>query len=160
MNSVRFVAQSESDTDRLGRILAEILPDGLTVGLQGTLGAGKTRLVQAIARGCGIEPRDVVSPTFTLCNEYRGNRWIDHIDLYRVRDIDEWNELGFDEYFDSSHLVFVEWSDRFADWLPSERLEIAIEVLGPNERVMTIRSLGDRYRSVVQRLQQRLSTGH
>ncbi len=89
----QFLADSEADTARLGAWLADLLPQGSVVALVGTLGAGKTRLVQAIAEHCGIDRRDVVSPTFVLVHEYRGRRLLYHIDAYRLRDEEE-HRLG------------------------------------------------------------------
>src|SRR5262245_16376862 len=107
-----FNSKSEGDTDRLGAALAEALPAGTTVALIGTLGAGKTRLVQAVAAALGI-PRDkATSPTFVLVNEYRGRRPVYHFDAYRLRDEDEFLALGAEEYFESEGITFVEWADR------------------------------------------------
>ncbi len=66
MNSVRIRLQSEDDTVKLGRELAKCLPAGTVVALEGTLGAGKTRLVRAVAEALGVSARDITSPTFTL----------------------------------------------------------------------------------------------
>src|SRR5688572_16392277 len=118
MTSLAFIAHEEADTKRLGAALAAVLPDGTTVALCGTLGAGKTRLVQAVAKACGVTG-EVVSPTFTLCHEYQGERTIYHLDAYRVRDDDEFLQLGVEEYFDSPALTFVEWGDRVINCLPS-----------------------------------------
>src|SRR5262245_33523584 len=134
-----ITANNEQDTARLGAALAKILPPGTTVALIGTLGAGKTRLVQAVAAALGVPPGSVTSPTFVLVNEYTGGRLpIYHFDTYRLKDDDEFLELGPDEYFESDGLAFVEWADRVAHLLPNERLEIAIEVLGEPERQITI----------------------
>ncbi|MEN6556898.1 MAG: tRNA (adenosine(37)-N6)-threonylcarbamoyltransferase complex ATPase subunit type 1 TsaE, partial [Thermoguttaceae bacterium] len=95
-----FDAVEESDTARLGAALAEVLPNGTTVALCGTLGAGKTRLVQALAEASGVERRQVLSPTFVLIQEYHGRRSLYHIDAYRLRDADEFLALGPEEYFD------------------------------------------------------------
>ncbi|MCA9148759.1 MAG: tRNA (adenosine(37)-N6)-threonylcarbamoyltransferase complex ATPase subunit type 1 TsaE [Planctomycetales bacterium] len=138
MGTVEFMARNEADTDRLGAILAQWLPDGATVCLSGTLGAGKTRLVQAVARACQVPLDQVVSPTFTLCNEYRGTRRIDHFDVYRVRDEDELLELGLDEYFDAPSLTFVEWGERYANQLPDARVDIQIELLEHDQRLFRI----------------------
>ena len=94
MTQFVFDAASEADTDRLGAALAGVLPPGTTIALNGTLGAGKTRLVQAIAAACGIDRQDVVSPTFVLCQRYQGDRMIYHLDAYRLHDDDEFRELG------------------------------------------------------------------
>ena len=131
-----IVSHSEQDTQEIGRRLARCLPNGVTVGLNGTLGAGKTRLVQAIASECGIEDGLVVSPTFTLCNEYQGDRTLYHLDLYRIKDEDEWIELGVEEYFDAAGLTLIEWSSRFAQLLPDERIDIEIEVEDSHRRTI------------------------
>jgi tRNA threonylcarbamoyladenosine biosynthesis protein TsaE len=135
-----FVANDETDTDRLGAALADALPDGSAVALLGTLGAGKTRLVRAVAAACGIPPDDVVSPTFVLCQTYRGRRTLHHFDAYRIKDDDEFLELGPDEYFESDALTFVEWADRVAECLPQQKVEISIEVIGPSARRFLIQA--------------------
>lgn len=142
MSSFSFHAQNEADTARLGQALAEHLPDGTTIALIGTLGAGKTRLVQAVAAACDIAPEAVVSPTFTLCHEYHGRRTIYHFDAYRLKDDDEFLELGPDEYFDAPALTFVEWGDRVVDCLPRQRLEISIRVTGETSREFAISAHG------------------
>jgi tRNA threonylcarbamoyladenosine biosynthesis protein TsaE len=152
MTVFTFTAASEADTQRLGRALGEALPDGTTIALVGTLGAGKTRLVQAVAAACDIPVEQVVSPTFTLCHEYHGRRTIYHFDAYRLKDDDEFLELGADEYFDSPGLTFVEWGDRVTDCLPRERVEIHIEVTGDQERRFEVRFLGPSLAGVETRL--------
>lgn len=136
----KFVAQNEQDTDRLGAALAEVLPPGTVIGLIGTLGAGKTRLVQSVAAAVGVPREIVTSPTFVLVNEYNGGRLpIYHFDTYRLKDDDEFLNLGPDEYFDSNGLTFVEWADRVADLLPAQRIEVTIDVHGDTRRQLTIR---------------------
>ncbi len=152
MNSFVYNAEDESATAVLGAALAEVLPDGTTVALCGTLGAGKTRLAQAIAEAVGVDRRDVLSPTFVLIQEHHGRRSIYHIDAYRVRDEDEFEALGPEEYFEGDGLVLVEWADRVAACLPSERIEIRIEVTGPNSRRFELIPIGQRYATVIERL--------
>ena len=142
MDHFIFDAADESQTTRLGAALARALPDGATVSLCGTLGAGKTRLVQAVARACGVEPRRVVSPTFVLIHEYQGRRSVDHIDAYRIRDAREFDELGPDEYFEGPGLTLVEWADRVERCLPPDRLDVRIEVTGEHARRFEVRVLG------------------
>ena len=95
----------------------------LVIALTGPLGAGKTRLVQAVAVASGVDRREVVSPTFVLVHEYHGSRPIYHLDAYRLRDDDEFLELGADEYFGPPNLVFIEWADRVRRCLPPERID-------------------------------------
>lgn len=144
-----FVSTSEADTDRLGQALAEALEPGTTVALIGTLGAGKTRLVQAIAAAQGVPRDEATSPTFVLVNEYRGRMPMYHIDAYRLRDDDEFLELGPDEYFESDGLTFIEWADRVADCLPAERLEIRCEATGEFERQFMLRAYGSRLQQTI-----------
>ncbi len=153
MPPIIFNAADEAATAVLGHALADVLPPGTTVALCGTLGAGKTRLVQAIAEGLGVDRRDVVSPTFVLIQEYRGRRMIYHVDAYRLRDDDEFQQLGPDEYFESDGLVLIEWADRVAGSLPRDYVEIRIEVTGVESRRFEIRAVGPRYEEVLRRLE-------
>ncbi len=138
MAAFTFHSHSEADTDRLGAALAAALPPGTTVALIGTLGAGKTRLVQAVARALGVPAEAATSPTFVLVNEYRGRRPVYHFDAYRLRDEDEFIELGPEEYFESDGITFVEWADRVANCLPPERVEIECDAVGETQRRFTI----------------------
>src|SRR6476620_6926651 len=134
-----FVAKSEQDTERLGKALASHLQPGTVVGLIGPLGAGKTRLVQAFAVAVGVPAGRVTSPTFVLVNEYSGGRMpVYHFDTYRLKDDDEFLNLGPDEYFDSTGITFVEWADRVDRLLPMDRLQITIEVISDTQRRFTI----------------------
>ena len=152
MTSFIFDAADESATAAFGAALAEVLPAGTTVALCGTLGAGKTRLVQAIAESLGVDRRNVVSPTFVLIQEHHGRRTIYHIDAYRLRDEDEFLALGPDELFESDGLVLIEWADRVAGCLPKDRIEIRIDVTGAESRRFAVTPIGQRYTAVCSRL--------
>jgi tRNA threonylcarbamoyladenosine biosynthesis protein TsaE len=135
----KFSAKDEHDTKRLGAAIAGILPPGSVVGLIGPLGAGKTRLVQAVATALGVAPGAVTSPTFVLVNEYAGGRMpVYHFDTYRLKNDDEFPNLGPDEYFDGDGITFVEWADRVTKMLPDDRVEITILVISENERQFAI----------------------
>jgi tRNA threonylcarbamoyladenosine biosynthesis protein TsaE len=130
---------NEQETERLGAALADVLPPQTVVALIGTLGAGKTRLVQAVATALGVPAGTVTSPTFVLVNEYRQGRLpVFHFDTYRLKDDDEFIELGPDEYFAADGLTFIEWADRVEHLLPEERVEIEIEVTGDTTRRVTL----------------------
>jgi tRNA threonylcarbamoyladenosine biosynthesis protein TsaE len=156
MQHLIYTAADESATTALGTALAEVLPPGSTVALNGTLGAGKTRLVQAIAESLGVDRRTVVSPTFVLIQEYAGHRMIYHIDAYRLKDVDEFLALGPEEYFESDGLVLIEWADRVTEGMPEEFLEINISVTGANERQFEISARGKGYCPVIERLAEKL----
>jgi tRNA threonylcarbamoyladenosine biosynthesis protein TsaE len=161
-NRFRFVGTSMNSTDRvvieapdeaatvaLGRSLAAALPPRSVVALIGPLGAGKTRLVQAISEAAGVDPRQVISPTFVLIHEYQGRLPIYHFDAYRLRDEDEFLQLGPEEYFERDGWTFIEWADRVANCLPRERIEIRIEPTGASSRRFEVAALGERYASVM-----------
>jgi tRNA threonylcarbamoyladenosine biosynthesis protein TsaE len=152
MTEYTYHAVNEQATERLGALLADLLPSGSVVALIGSLGAGKTRLVQAVAAASGIDVRDVVSPTFVMIHEYTGARPVFHFDVYRVRDDDEFLELGPDEYFEQTGITFVEWADRVERCLPAERLEIRIQICDQSERDFNFAARGKRYEAVVQQL--------
>jgi len=149
MKDFVYEAENESQTARLGTALAAALPDGATVSLCGTLGAGKTRLVQAIAAASGVAPKTVVSPTFVLIQEYQGHRPIYHIDAYRLVDEDEFLQLGPEEYFDGRGLTLVEWADRVESCMPRNRLDIHIEVSGENSRRFRLVAVGRGFEAVL-----------
>ena len=157
MDRFTFEARDENATRLLGAALAEALPDGTTVALCGTLGAGKTRLVQAIAEASGVPRGDVVSPTFVLIQEHRGRRPIYHIDVYRLRDEEEFLQLGPEEYFESPGLTLIEWADRVERCLPPQRIEIHAEVTGPESRRFEVLDPAGQYQAVIDQLRRRLA---
>ena len=143
MQEFAYLSENLAATDRLGAALAAALPDGAVVALCGTLGAGKTRLVQAIAAACGIDRSEVVSPTFVLCHEHTGSRTLYHFDVYRLSGDEEFQRLGPQEYFEAGGITLIEWADKVAASLPEERLEVSIEVTGESSRQFTLRAWGD-----------------
>jgi tRNA threonylcarbamoyladenosine biosynthesis protein TsaE len=129
-----FRAASEDDTRRLGEALGAAVLPGLVIALVGPLGAGKTRLVRAIADGAGVRDQIVNSPTYVLVQEYHGRLPIYHFDTYRLRSLDEFIELGADEYLRSDGVCCIEWADRVVDVLPPDVLRVEITVVGRDER--------------------------
>lgn len=140
-----FSSESEEHTNQLGKLLASVLQPGSLIALVGQLGAGKTRLVQAIAEALGADRRSVNSPTFVLLQQYDGRMPVYHFDAYRLRDSDGFLELGADELFETADGIYlIEWADRVADVLPRDRLRIHIEVTAPNSRTFQIESSGEK----------------
>ncbi len=125
------VTVSAEMTRALGaRLGAELVTDDVIV-LIGDLGSGKTVLAQGIARGLDIHA-PVVSPTFTIAQEYDGRLHLNHLDVYRLDRVQEAIDLGLDELFEGS-VTLVEWGDGVRDLLPVDRLEITLELLPPDE---------------------------
>jgi tRNA threonylcarbamoyladenosine biosynthesis protein TsaE len=137
-----FEVSAEDETERFASALALSLPTSSVVGLIGPLGAGKTRLVQAVARAVRIDDGVVASPTFVLIHEYEGRVPIFHFDAYRLKNADEFVNLGPEEYFSRPGWSFVEWADRVSEFLPPERLDIVIEPTGLTSRRFTLLPLG------------------
>jgi tRNA threonylcarbamoyladenosine biosynthesis protein TsaE len=124
-----------AETEALGGRLAGLLRPGDIVALYGDLGAGKTRLVQGICAALGIAPEAVSSPTFTLVNDYEGRTDpVDHLDAYRIRHIDEFYEMGYEEYFFGDGLCLVEWPERVEGLLPPDALRLRLRHLGADRR--------------------------
>jgi tRNA threonylcarbamoyladenosine biosynthesis protein TsaE len=128
---------SELETAALGRELGATLSAGDVVLLVGDLGAGKTAFVRGLAEGLGVGGDEVSSPTFTLVQEYRSGRLpLFHVDLYRLNDPREIDDLGLDEIADDGVLA-VEWAERLPR-PPQRAVRVAIEHAGETERRIVI----------------------
>jgi len=138
MTACRFrrFLPDETATALLGNDIAAALRPGDVVALRGDLGAGKTCLVQGLARALGIDAA-VCSPTFTLVNEYRGRDGgrLVHIDLYRLAGPDDLDAIGWDDYLDSGDAMAVEWPERAGGELPPRAIFVDIRIGdAPDER--------------------------
>lgn len=142
-----------ADTERLGRQLGAALFPGAVVSLVGPLGAGKTALVRAVAEGLGLaDPTQVTSPTFVLIQEY-ATRWpLFHLDVYRLKTLDEFLDLGIEEYLTSGGVCIIEWGDRVAAALPTDRLNITLEATGEHARRVTLVAGGPCHQDLLDRL--------
>jgi tRNA threonylcarbamoyladenosine biosynthesis protein TsaE len=133
---------SEAETAAAGRDLAATLSAGDVVLLYGDLGAGKTAFVRGLAEGLEVSPADVSSPTFTLVQEYRGGRVpLVHVDLYRLDDSREIDDLGLDEIAAGAVLA-IEWAERLPN-PPGDAIRVSLEHAGEDQRQITIDSIAD-----------------
>jgi len=129
IQSFKILSVDLAGMKQLADSMLQHLRPPLTIGLVGTLGAGKTSLTQAIARAAGIDSSDVTSPTFTLLQTHNGRIRIHHLDAYRIADEDEFLELGIQELFeDQQAWTVIEWADRVEGVLPIDTLWITIEI--------------------------------
>lgn len=122
-----YESNSREDTFNLGRQLGEKARAGQVYCLDGDLGVGKTVFTQGFARGLGIE-EPVASPTFTIVQQYDEGRlplW--HFDVYRIGDISEMDEIGWEDCFYGEGVCLVEWSSRIEELLPEDAIHITIE---------------------------------
>ena len=132
-----FFSNNEAETEELGARLSARLPDGAVVAMYGDLGAGKTAFVRGMARGMGLSCR-VSSPTFTIVNEYLGERELIHFDMYRLSGADELFEIGWEDYLSRGAVCAVEWSEKVRDAFFGDEVTVTIEKLGDTERKITI----------------------
>ncbi|OCA88706.1 tRNA (N6-adenosine(37)-N6)-threonylcarbamoyltransferase complex ATPase TsaE [Bacillus sp. FJAT-27225] len=142
MNSFDYISSGSEDTLRLSERLAGFLKPGDVLTLEGDLGAGKTTFTKGLAVGLGIK-RMVNSPTFTIIKEYYGRMPLYHMDVYRVSD--QYEDLGFDEYFNGEGVTVVEWAHLIGEQLPAERLDIRITLEPDNRRKLLFTPRGSRY---------------
>ena len=137
---------SPRETFDLGVSLGEKAGAGQAIGLVGELGVGKTIFTQGFAKGLGID-EIVNSPTFMIVQEYQtGRLYFNHFDVYRIGDIEELEEIGFDEYLFGDGVTLVEWSNLIAEKMPSKytKVEIVKDVKkGFNYRKITIKEIKD-----------------
>ena len=118
---------SASETLALGEKLGKAAKPGQIYTLNGDLGVGKTVLTQGFAKGLGITEA-VNSPTFTIIQEYESGRMpFYHFDVYRIGDIEEMEEIGYDDYFYGNGICLIEWANLIEEILPEQIIEITIE---------------------------------
>ena len=118
---------SPEATRDLGRLLGEFAVAGLVVLLNGDLGAGKTCFAQGVASGLEVSSASpVTSPSYTLLNIHQGRLPLYHFDLYRLSQVDDLTDLGYDDFAEGDGLTLVEWADRMTEVLPAS-VDVFIE---------------------------------
>lgn len=124
---MEYDSYSSDDTFNLGRKIGENARQGQIICLNGDLGVGKTVFTQGFAKGLGIaEP--VSSPTFTILQVYEDGRMpLYHFDVYRITDIDEMNEIGYDDYFFGEGVCLIEWPELILEIIPDDAIKVTIE---------------------------------
>jgi tRNA threonylcarbamoyladenosine biosynthesis protein TsaE len=135
-----ITTDSEEKTEAVAERLAKTLPPGSVIALHGDLGAGKTVFARGFARGLGVS-NPVSSPTFTIVQEYRldNDKWLCHLDLYRIEDSYSALNFGIDEYLeDEDSFVLVEWAERIKPLLPESALRVHIRHNGERCREIEI----------------------
>ena len=143
--------ENDKQTMAIAKKLAESLEPGMTLLLEGDLGAGKTTFTKGIGEGLGVK-RIIKTPYYTIIREYQDGRLpLYHIDLYRL-DESEASELGLEEYFYGNGVTVVEWASIAPDELPKERLEIKLTPQLENiaHRDVEFRAVGKRYEKVME----------
>ena len=137
-----FISHSQLETEEVGRKLAEKLPGGSVVAMYGDLGAGKTAFVRGMAKGMGLSCR-VSSPTFTIVNEYLGERELIHFDMYRLQSGDELFDIGWEDYVNRGSVCAVEWSENVEDAFYGDEIVVRFEKTSETGRRITILEGGE-----------------
>ena len=133
-----FFTKNELETEALGQRLAESIEGGAVIAMYGDLGAGKTAFVRGMARGMGLTDCRVSSPTFTIVNEYLGERELIHFDMYRLSSADELFDIGWEDYIARGAVCAVEWSENVEDAFYGDEIVVSIRKTGDTERAITI----------------------
>lgn len=129
---------SLEEIDRAAEQLVDLFGQHRKIALSGEMGSGKTTIIQALCRVMGVE--DIVaSPTFALINEYftPDGGSVYHFDLYRIEDITELYDIGYEDYFYSDAYCFIEWPEKAMELMPGDVLMLSIQVLEDGTRVIT-----------------------
>ncbi|MBR2350058.1 MAG: tRNA (adenosine(37)-N6)-threonylcarbamoyltransferase complex ATPase subunit type 1 TsaE [Clostridia bacterium] len=136
---MKLITRSTEETYALAQKIAQELKGGEVILLNGTLGAGKTTFTKGLALALGVK-KTVVSPTFTIIKEYEGEKLhLYHIDMYRLEDDDELEELGVEELYREDSVVVIEWNR--ATILPNKVIKIDIEVIDPTTRKWEVKGI-------------------
>ena len=148
---IDLTSHSPEQTQKIGVRIGELALPGDVFLLSGRLGAGKTCLTQGIAWGLNIKEY-ALSPTFVIVREMHGRLPLYHIDLYRLDNIDEIEDLGLDDYLYGKGACVVEWAEKALGLLPSEHLLIQIDFLSDTERSLQLKPRGKRYQELLAQL--------
>ena len=132
-----FITKSELETEKLGERLAKAVSGGAVIAMYGDLGAGKTAFVRGMARGMGLTCR-VSSPTFTIVNEYLGERELIHFDMYRLSGAEELFDIGWEDYISRGAVCVVEWSENVQDAFFGDEIKVTIDKLSDTGRRISI----------------------
>ena len=143
-NTLSIVSHSAEETHAIGFSIGLNVQAGDVILMTGELGAGKTTMTQGIAEGLGIAERPR-SPTFVMATEYMGRLPLFHIDLYRIEQAPELNEIGLDEYASAQGVTIIEWADRAPEMFLSDYLWVSLDATNEETRHIKLVANVSRY---------------
>ncbi|MCF7875524.1 tRNA (adenosine(37)-N6)-threonylcarbamoyltransferase complex ATPase subunit type 1 TsaE [Candidatus Bipolaricaulota bacterium] len=133
-----FRTGSPEETEKIGKQLISQFGKGSIFCLYGPLAAGKTTLVKGLAKALGVAGT-IVSPSYVLLRQYEGDTTLFHLDLFRIQTDEEFVEAGLDEYLlQPEGVVAIEWAGRIENILPAERIDIELELIGKDARLIRV----------------------
>ncbi|NRF38433.1 tRNA (adenosine(37)-N6)-threonylcarbamoyltransferase complex ATPase subunit type 1 TsaE [Pedobacter foliorum] len=132
---------SLSDLDQAAISLLDFAGAEKIFVFEGDMGAGKTTFIKVLAKALGVKEL-VSSPTFSIVNEYEaeGNTFY-HFDFYRIKNLQEAYDIGYEEYFYSGNTCFIEWPEKVEELLPEHYIKVEIKMLSENERLLSINKI-------------------
>ena len=135
---MKWLSHDEKETKALGAMLAGKVRKGDVVSLRGSLGAGKTVFAKGFAEALGISEA-IVSPTFTLVQDYEGSMKLYHLDLYRLSGEDEFESMGGEEFLYPDGISLIEWSEKIDSMLPDDTIYVSITINDDQSRNIEIK---------------------
>ena len=134
---IKFIARTTADLPYIADQMIMEAGEHRLFAFYGEMGAGKTTLINAILDLLGVEGGGS-SPTYSLVNEYKGRlgESIYHFDFYRIEDLEEVYDIGYEEYFFSTHYCFIEWPEKIEELLPEDVVKIKIRVEGDHREIL------------------------
>ena len=137
-----MITNSARETMLIGEKLARKLKPGDMIALSGDLGSGKTTFTKGIGKGLGVkDSKRINSPTFVLIKEYNGRVPLYHLDLYRLDDLKEIENLAIEEYIYGNGITVIEWAEKIKSILPEKHILVKFKIKGDNKREVIIEDL-------------------
>ena len=153
MNRSKLITHSLKKTQQLGQKIGASISAGTVICLTGDLGSGKTSFVQGLAMGLGVsDDYYITSPTYVLINEYPGRYPLFHVDLYRIEDPVDFEDIGLYEILRGKGVVVVEWADKLSKNFLAEYLAIHFEILNDESRKLTISANVPKVSALIERI--------
>ncbi len=146
---IRKIINSADEMMQLGEEIGRMAQPNMVIALSGDLGAGKTVLTKGLGRGLGITAT-INSPTFTILKIYQGRMPLYHMDVYRINQASQDDDL--EEYFEKDGLCVIEWADNIEYLLPKSRLRIDIAITGDHQRSLEITTDDPEYENIIERI--------
>ncbi len=154
-NKLHIIAHSPQETNTLGVRIGRIAAPGTIIALTGDLGSGKTAFAKGLAQGLDVPVHYyITSPSYTLIHEYPGRHLFFHIDLYRIDNISDLEEIGLYEIIDGKGVVAIEWADKLGNEMPLNHLAIYFEIIDQGSRRIQMTARGAQEINLVTQLKQ------
>ena len=155
---IQITTRTIGETQDLSQKLGGLVKHPLIIALRGDLGSGKTAFVQGLARGLEVpDSYYITSPTFTLINEYPGRLPLVHVDLYRLEEIDDLEDIGLDELLYDQAVIAIEWSEKLTGRQPAGQLQVTMKIVDDECRKLTLNATGHDEVNLIKALEVELS---